>query len=116
MRQVECEDYGVTVTKADKVDHFVAQMYACDLFKATFLDDCEERNNKQWGATHPHLTKKYAKECRKLARNKSNKSYKSSAAFRETPRPHTIETPNDGLTSTTADESFAAAVEYTALL
>ena len=46
MRQVECEDYGVTVTKADKVDHFVAQMYACDLFKATFLDDCEERNNK----------------------------------------------------------------------
>ena len=36
-RQVECKDHGITVTEADKVDHFVEQMYACDLFEATFL-------------------------------------------------------------------------------
>ena len=29
-RQVEYEDHWVTVTKADKVDYFVAQMYACE--------------------------------------------------------------------------------------
>ena len=26
MRQVECEDHGVKVTEADKVNHFVLQM------------------------------------------------------------------------------------------
>ena len=38
-RHVKCEDHGVTVTKADKVDHFVAQMYACNLSQAKFLDN-----------------------------------------------------------------------------
>ena len=37
--QVKCKNHGVTVIKADKVDHFVAQMYACGLFEATFFDD-----------------------------------------------------------------------------
>ena len=37
--QVECEDHGVTVTNNEKVDHIVAQMYACGLFEAKFLDD-----------------------------------------------------------------------------
>ena len=32
------------------------------------------------------------------------------------PRPHTIETPHDGVTATTADDSFAAAMEYAAAL
>ena len=106
-RQVECRDHGVTVTEAKKLGHFVAQMYACDLFGAKILDDWEESNDKSWGATYLHFTKKYAKECRNLARNKSNKSYKSSAAFRETPLPHTTKTPYDGLAVTTADESFS---------
>ena len=48
-RQVECENHGVTVTEAKKVDHFVSQMYACNLFKAKSLDDWEESNNKLWG-------------------------------------------------------------------
>ena len=43
-----------------------------------------------------------------------NKSYKSSAAFRETSRPHTIKTPYYGSTATTADGSFAAEMEYAA--
>ena len=38
-RQVKCKDHGFTVTNDDKVDHFVAQMYACGLSKAKFLDD-----------------------------------------------------------------------------
>ena len=30
--QVKCEYHGITVTNDDKVDHFVAQMYACGLW------------------------------------------------------------------------------------
>ena len=34
MRQVKYEDQGGIVTKADKVDHFVFQIYDCNLSKA----------------------------------------------------------------------------------
>ena len=112
--QFKCKDHGVTITKADKVDHSVAQMYACNLFKANFLEDWEESDDKLWGATQPHFTKQYAKERCKLEHNKSNKSYKSSAAFQETSRPHTIKTPYYGSTATTVDGSFAAEMEYAA--
>ena len=37
--QVDCKDNGVTITNDDKVDHFVAQMYACGLFEAKFLEN-----------------------------------------------------------------------------
>ena len=47
--QVECEDHGVTVTKADNVDHFVSQMYAYELFEEKILDDWEESSEKLWG-------------------------------------------------------------------
>ena len=40
-RQVECKDHGVTIANDDKVDHFAAQMYACGLFEAKFLDEWE---------------------------------------------------------------------------
>ena len=80
------------------------------------MDEWEESNDKSWGGTQPHFTKQYAKECQKLAHNKSNKSYKSSAAFQETPRPHTIKAPYGELTATTAEYSFTAAMEYTAAL
>ena len=46
-RQVEYKDHGVTVTDNDKVDHFVAQMYACCLFEAKFLDEWEETADKK---------------------------------------------------------------------
>ena len=59
--QVKCGYHGVTVTEAEKVDHFVARMYACDLLEANFLDDWEERNDKMWGATQPHFTQQYLK-------------------------------------------------------
>ena len=51
-----------------------------------------------------------------MARNKPNKFYEISAAFWETPCPHTIETPFDGSTTTTADNSFVATIEYATLL
>ena len=44
--QVKCKDHVVKVTKVDKVDHFVAQMYACNLFEAKCLDNWEGSNNK----------------------------------------------------------------------
>ena len=51
-----------------------------------------------------------------MARYKSNNSYKSSAAFWETPCPHTIKIPYDGSTTTTVDNNFAVAMDYTAAL
>ena len=38
-RQVQCEYHGVSITNDDKVDHFVAQIYACRLFEDKFMDD-----------------------------------------------------------------------------
>ena len=55
-RQVDCKYHGFTITNNDKVDHFVAQMYACGLFEAKFLDDWEDTANKSLGDTHPHFT------------------------------------------------------------
>ena len=60
-RQVECEDHGVTVTNDNKVDHFVAQMYAGGLLENKFLSDWEETADKSWGATHPHFTQYFNK-------------------------------------------------------
>ena len=114
--QVKYEDHGVTVTNAKKMGHFVAQMYTYDLFEAKCLDNWKESDDKSWGVTQPHFTKQYAKESRDLESNKSNKSYESSAAFRETPHPHTIETPYNGLTATASDVSFASAMEYAAAI
>ena len=91
-------------------------MYACDLFGAKFLVDWEESKKKLWGGTQPHFTKQYVKERRKLASNDSNKSYESSAAFRETPPHHTIEAHLNGSTATIADNSFTEAMEYAAAL
>ena len=55
-RQVECKDHGVTITNNDKIDHFVAQMYAFGLLEAKFLDNWEGTADKLWGETHPHFT------------------------------------------------------------
>ena len=51
-----------------------------------------------------------------MERYQSHKNYESRAAFQETPRPYTIETQYNGATATTAYDSFAAAMEYTAAL
>ena len=73
--QVECEYHGVTITDNDKLDHFVAQMYACGIFESKFLDDWEETSNKLWGGTPTHFTQKFKKERRKLERKKSQNNY-----------------------------------------
>ena len=49
-----------------------------------------------------------------MEHNNSYKSYKSSADFQETSRPHTIKTPYYGSTAATVDGSFAAEMEYAA--
>ena len=36
----------VTITGSNKVDHFVAQIYLCDIFESKFLDDWEEAREK----------------------------------------------------------------------
>ena len=37
--QVDCKYHGVTVTKNNKVYHFMTQMYACGLFEYKYLDN-----------------------------------------------------------------------------
>ena len=59
-RQVECKDHGVTVTKAKKVDHFVAHMYICDLFEPIFWTNGRRATTSCGGGAQPHFTKQYA--------------------------------------------------------
>ena len=65
-----------------------------------------------WGAKHPHFTRQFNKERRKLEREKSQKKYESSAVFREAPHLHTLDTPQGGATTTTIDSSFKSSMEY----
>ena len=65
-RQVKCKDHGVTITNDDKVDQFVAQIYACGLSGAKFMDEWEETADNSWESTHPHFTRHLNKERRKL--------------------------------------------------
>ena len=116
MRQVECKDYVGTVTNNNKVDHFVAQMYACDLFEEKLLDNWEETADKLWGATHPQFTHKFKKERRNLEINNPQKHYERSAIFCETPHLHTLKTPQEGTTATTTDSIFTSAMGYAAAL
>ena len=115
-RQVECKYRGVTITNNDKVDHFVAQMYACGLFEAKFLDDWEDTANKSLGGTHPHFTWQFNKDMRKLELNQSQKNYESSSVFCGDPHPHTLQIPQGGATDTTTDISFTEEMEYNAAL
>ena len=115
-RQVECEDHGVTITNDDKVDHFVAQMYVCGLFKNKFLDDWEETADNLWRATHPLFTREFYKERRKIECEKSHNNYKSSAVFREAPHLHTLDIPKGGATDTTPYRSFTELMYYAAAL
>ena len=84
------------VADDDKVDHLVAQMYACGTFEAKFLDDWEETSDKSWGETQPHFMRQVNKERQKLEREKSQKNYESSAILCEAPHPHTLEIPKEG--------------------
>ena len=52
-RQVECKDNGVKITNDDKVEHFVAHMYACGPFEAKLLGYWEETADKLWGQHIP---------------------------------------------------------------
>ena len=115
-RQVKCKDHGDTFTDDDKVDRFVAQMYACSLSEAKFLDNWEETANKLWRATQPHFPRKFKKERRKLKCENAQKNYESSAVLREAPCPHNLEPPKGGATATAADDSFTTKMEYTAAL
>ena len=68
------------------------------------------------GATHPHLTRKFNKERRKLERKKSQKNYESSAVFRKDPHLHTFEIFQGRATATTTYSSFKSAMDYAAAL
>ena len=80
------------------------------------MDDWEETYDKLWRATQPHFTRHFNKEWRKLECKNPQKKYESSDVFCEAPLPHTLEAPQGGEKSTTADDSFTAAMEYAAVL
>ena len=66
------------------------------------------------GATHPHFTRQFNKDSRKLECEKSQKHYENSAVFRKVPHLHTLEIPQGETTATTLDSSFTAAMDYAA--
>ena len=107
-RQVECAKNQVTITDSDNVDHFVVQMYLCNIFESKFFDDWEEAQDKTWAATKPLFMTQYNKDQRKLYRESKRTPYDSNASFREitTPAPQSI-------THDTSDKSaYEAAIEY----
>ena len=89
-------------------------MYACGLFGANFMDSWEDTDDKSWSSTHPHFTRQFNKERRKLDREKYQQKFESSAVFCKAPHPNTLDTPQGGATNTTTDRSFIAAMEYAA--
>ena len=44
----------------------MAQMYACGLFEARFMDEREETTKKLWRETKPHFMQQFNKERRKM--------------------------------------------------
>ena len=82
------------------------------MFEAKFLDDSEDTANKSWGATHPHFTRQFNKERRKLERENNHKNYEISAVFRKAPHLHTLDIPHGGLTATKTYRIFTAAIDY----
>ena len=115
-RQTECLDHGVTITEAEKVVHFIEQMYTCGLFEARFLDDWEESLDKSWATTLPLFVTQFNKERRTLERANNNKNFASANVFRER---HAINSRAPTFaptapTTTTAD--YNAAMEYAAAM
>ena len=94
----------------------MAQMYACGLFEAKFLDEREETAKRLWRETKTHFMQQFNKERRKMKYANAHKSYKSSTVFREAPNHHTLEPPKGGATVTTANDSFTVSIEYAAAL
>ena len=107
-RKVECAKNLVTITDSDKVDHFVAQMYLCDIFESKFLDDWEESLDKTWAATKPLFVTQYNKKQRKLERESKRTPWDSNVSSREitAPAPPSIN-------QETSDKApYDAAIEY----
>ena len=94
----------------------MAQMYSCVLSEAKLLDYWEESAAKLWGATQTHFTNQFDKERLKPERENLQKEFESSAMFRESPHPHTLEATQLGETATAADDSYTAAIQYAAEL
>ena len=100
--QVKCEEYEVMLPNYNKVDNFVDQIYAFDLFKAKLLDKFKENVDKLWMATQPHFMWQFNKERRNMRRKNSQKNYGISAVFCEDPQTHTLDPPQRGATTTMA--------------
>ena len=107
-RQVECATKQVTITDSDKVDHFVAQMYLCDIFESKFLDDLEEAQDKTWAAPKTLFVTQYKKEQRKLDRESKRTPYESNALFHEI----TALAPQNIAHDTSDEAAYEAAIEY----
>ena len=115
-RQIECHDHGVSITNAEKVVHFIEQMYTCGLFEARFLDDWEESLDKSWAFTLPLFVNQFNKERRTLERANNNKNFASANVFRErhSTGGHAPTFAPTAPTTTTAD--YNAAMEYAAAM
>ena len=107
-QQVECAKNMVTITDSEKVDHFVAQMYICDIFESKFLNNWEESMDKTWDATKPLFVTQYNKEKRKIERESKRTPYDSNASFCEITAP----APQSIAQETSNKAAYEAALEY----
>ena len=85
LRQAKCKGNLVIITNADKVDHFVAQMYLSDIFESKFLDDWEDGTDKDWVSTKKYLVTQCNKEQRKINLTSTCTPYDSSDVLPKTP-------------------------------
>ena len=115
-RQTECLDHGVTITDAEKVVHFIEQMYTCGLFEARFLDDWEESTDKSWATTLPLFVAQFNKERRTLERANNNKNFASANVFRERRTTNSLAPTFAPTAPTTTTADYNAAMEYAAAM
>ena len=83
-QQVEYEDNLVIVTNADKVDHFVAQMFLSNIFKSKLLKDWEDSTYKAWASTKKYFVTQYKNYQRKIYCASKRTPYDISAVLHET--------------------------------
>ena len=81
-RQLECVDFDVEISDAEKTMHYVGQMEKSGLFEPKFIDDYDDGVNKSWATTTNHFVKQYDRETRSVRREADSKDYESMAAIR----------------------------------
>ena len=110
-RQIECSELKVPVSDADKLLHFIGQMFSSDLFERKFLDDWEDADAVDWKATVEHFSNEFGKigRARERAAERAGEEYSSAAALTQPAR-------RKGASTQPSNAAVSAISEYAAAL